>query len=184
VAISGNPETGGFTNRKQETLFSKERILSVASPAQDSPQKHNNMSQQNYANHRRMVPGFHYVAFALGLAILVGSLVNLFTAAPENHYSAALITALIILVFIIAWYTRTFALKAQDRAIRAEENLRHVVLTGKPLDSRLRMSQIVALRFAADEEFVALAGKAAAENLSANAIKQSITNWKEDHYRV
>ena len=146
--------------------------------------KQYNMSQQNYANHRQMVPGFHYVAFALGLAILIGSLVNLFTAAPENHYSAALITALILLVFLIAWYTRTFALKAQDRAIRAEENLRHFVLTGKLLDSRLRMSQIVALRFAGDEEFVALAGKAAAENLSANAIKQSITNWKADHYRV
>lgn len=146
--------------------------------------KPHNMSQQNYANHRQMVPGFHYVAFALGLAILVGSLVNLFTAAPENHYSAALITALIILVFLIAWYTRTFALKAQDRAIRAEENFRHYVLTGKPLDSRLRMSQIVALRFASDEEFVALAAKAAEEKLPADAIKKSITNWKADTYRV
>lgn len=142
------------------------------------------MAQQNYSNHRRMVPGFHYVAFALGLAILIGSLVNLFTAAPENHYSAALIVALIILVFLIAWYTRVFALKAQDRAIRAEENFRHYVLTGKPLDSRLRMSQIIALRFASDEELAALAQKAAEENLPANAIKKSITNWKADHYRV
>lgn len=142
------------------------------------------MSQQNYANHKRMVPGFHYVAFALGLAIFIGSLVNLFHSAPENHYSAALIVALILLVFIIAWYTRTFALKAQDRAIRAEENFRHYVLTGKPLDGRLRMSQIIALRFAGDDEFVALAQKAAAENLSAKQIKESIQNWKADTYRV
>ncbi len=142
------------------------------------------MSEQNYANHRQMVPGFHYVAFGLGLAILIGSLVNLFTAAPENHYSAALIVALIIMVFIIAWYTRVFALKAQDRAIRAEENLRHFVLTGKLPDSRLRMSQIIALRFAPDEELVALAQKAAEENFPANAIKQSIKNWKADKHRV
>lgn len=142
------------------------------------------MSEQNYANHRQMVPGFHYVTFGLGLAILIGSLVNLFTAAPENHYSAALITSLIILAFMIAWYTRVFALKAQDRAIRAEENLRHFVLTGKLHDSRLRMSQIIALRFASDEEFVVLAQKAAEENFPANAIKQSIKNWKADMHRV
>jgi hypothetical protein len=142
------------------------------------------MSQQNFANHARMVPGFHYVASLLGLAIFIGSLVNLYHASTENHYSAALIVALIILAFIVAWYTRVFALKAQDRAIRAEENLRHFVLTGKLLDSRLRMGQIIALRFASDEEFVALAQKAVAENLSAKDIKQAIKNWKADTYRV
>jgi uncharacterized membrane protein len=142
------------------------------------------MAQQNYSNHARMVPGFHYVAFGLALAIFIGSLVNLYHATPDTHYSAALIVALTILIILVAWYTRVFALKAQDRAIRAEENFRHFVLTGKPLDSRLRMSQIIALRFAGDEEFVALAQKAVDENLSAKAIKQSINNWKADTYRV
>ena len=142
------------------------------------------MAQQNYSNHIRMVPGFHYVASTLALAILIGSFVNLFHSTPETHYSAALIVAITILIILIAWYTRVFALKAQDRAIRAEENFRHFVLTGKPLNSGLRMSQIIALRFAGDDEFVALAQKAANENLSAKAIKQSIINWKEDTYRV
>ncbi len=142
------------------------------------------MAQQNYSNHTRMVPGFHYLAFTLALAILIGSFVNLFHSTPETHYSAALIVTITILIILIAWYTRVFALKAQDRAIRAEENFRHFILTGKPFDSRLRMSQIIALRFAGDEEFVALAQKAIDENLSAKAIKQSITNWKEDTYRV
>jgi len=142
------------------------------------------MSEQNYANHSRMVPGYHYVASTLWLAIFIGSWVNLFHSAPENHYSAALIVALTLVIAIIYWYTRAFALKAQDRAIRAEENFRHFVLTGKPLDSRLRMGQIIALRFASDEEFVALAQKAADEKLAAKEIKQSIKNWKADHYRV
>ena len=142
------------------------------------------MTQQNYSNHTRMVPGYHYVAGALWLAIFIGSFVNLFHSTPETHYSAALIVAMNILLVLIAYYSRAFALKAQDRAIRAEENFRHFVLTGKPLNSGLRMSQIIALRFAGDDEFVALAQKAANENLSAKAIKQAITNWKEDTYRV
>ncbi|MCP5111202.1 MAG: hypothetical protein GY953_10235, partial [bacterium] len=79
---------------------------------------------------------------------------------------------------------RLFPLKAQDRAIRAEENLRHYVLTGKLLDPQLTTRQVVGLRFAADEEFVELAQKAAAENLSEDAIKKAIKNWRADTYRV
>ena len=88
-----------------------------------------------------------------------------------------------ILVMLFA-FARTFALKAQDRAIRAEENLRHYVLTGKLLPSSLRVGQIVALRFAPDAEFPALVEKAATNNLSGKEIKQSIQNWKADFYRV
>ncbi|WP_372768783.1 DUF6526 family protein, partial [Lutibacter sp.] len=38
--------------------------------------------------------------------------------------------------------------------------------------------------FASDREFVALAEKAAMENLSENDIKKAISNWKADQYRV
>jgi hypothetical protein len=89
-----------------------------------------------------------------------------------------------LILGILFWYSRVFALKAQDRAIRAEENFRHFILTGKPLDNRLRMSQIVALRFASDEEFSLLAKKAIDENLSSREIKKSIKNWRADHNRV
>jgi hypothetical protein len=142
------------------------------------------MSTQNYANHVRLVPGYHYVASTLWLAILIGSLVNLFHAAPDNHYSAALIVAITVLLAIFYWYIRSFALKAQDRAIRAEENFRHFILTGKPLDSRLRLGQIIALRFASDAEFVGLAQKAADQSLSPKAIKQAVQQWRGDYHRV
>ena len=79
---------------------------------------------------------------------------------------------------------RTYALKAQDRAIRAEENLRHFILTGKPFDSRLNIRQIIALRFASDEELPALAKKAAEEKLRSKEIKQQIKDWREDNYRI
>ena len=75
-------------------------------------------------------------------------------------------------------------IKAQDRAIRAEENLRHFAMTGKLLDSRLTIRQIIGLRFASDEEFILLAKKAVDENLSEDAIKRTIKVWRGDFHRV
>ncbi len=85
---------------------------------------------------------------------------------------------------LLFWYARDFALKAQDRAIQAEENLRHFVLTGNLMDSRLTTSQIVALRFASDTEFLILSDRAANEKLNAEEIKKAIKNWKGDYHRA
>lgn len=142
------------------------------------------MKEQNFNNHAQMVPGFHYLAFGGIIALLGGSINYLLKSSAENKYLAALLVLASIVFILIAWFTRTFALKAQDRAIRAEENLRHYVLTGKLLPSSLRVGQIVALRFAPDAEFPALVEKAATNDLSGKEIKQSIQNWKADFYRV
>lgn len=142
------------------------------------------MGEQNFKNHSRYVPMYHFVASSLLLAILIGSIVNLVHSSRENLYSASLLVAISVLLFIFFWYARAFALKAQDRAIRAEENLRHYILSGKPLDSRLRLSQVIALRFAPDDELIELAIKAANENMSAKEIKMAIKKWKADHHRV
>lgn len=141
--------------------------------------------EQNFKNHTRLVPMYHGVAFLLAIAGLIGSIINLLNHHdPSNHYSAALIIVVFLVSLLILWYARVFALKAQDRAIRAEENFRHFILTGKPFDKNLRMGQIIALRFASDEEFPALTKKAVAENLDAKTIKQSIKNWRADYHRV
>lgn len=142
------------------------------------------MSTQQFSNHTRMHAPFHYVSAPLVIAGLIGSVVNLVTCKSENCYSASLLVVVFILLLIIGGLVRTYALKAQDRAIRAEENLRHFILTGKPFDSRLNIRQIIALRFASDEELPALAKKAAEESLRAKAIKQEIKNWREDNYRI
>jgi uncharacterized membrane protein len=142
------------------------------------------MQTQNFKNHARLVPLYHFVTFTLLVVILIGSIVNLSNSARENIYSASLLVALTIAVILIAFFARTFALKAQDRAIRAEENFRHFIATGQPLDNRLRMSQVIALRFAGDDEFVALAKKAASENMRAKEIKKAIQNWKGDYHRA
>ena len=142
------------------------------------------MKEQNFRNHSRYIILWTFITPILLIAILGGSIVNLIHADAHTHYSAALILLISVVLIIIYWYARAFALRAQDRAIRAEENLRHFMLTGKPLDSRLRMSQIIALRFAPDDEFLSLAKKAVEENLRSKEIKAAIQNWKADHNRV
>ena len=92
-----------------------------------------------------------------------------------------LMTGAFIIVFIVV---RTFPLKAQDRAIRAEENLRYFALTGKLFDKQITMHQIIALRFASNEELVALTDRTLKENLSSKAIKQAIKNWRADNHRM
>jgi hypothetical protein len=142
------------------------------------------MKSQNYANHRRYIPLYHFVTLLGTLILLIGTIVNLVKSSHENLYNASLLVFGSLLLMLTAFYARSFALKAQDRAIKAEENFRHYVLTGKPLDSKLTVRQIVGLRFASDEEFPELAKRAVAENLSENAIKKVITNWREDTYRA
>lgn len=142
------------------------------------------MTAQNFKNHAKLVPGFHYVGLLLILALLIGSFINLSHSAPENLYSASLI-CLVAFIAVILWiYTRTFSLKAQDRAIRAEENLRYYVLTGKLFPQELTVQQIIALRFASDAEFITLVDKAVKESLTNKEIKLAIQNWKADYYRV
>ena len=144
------------------------------------------MNSQNYRNHRQYVPMYHIVLFSLQLAILIGSVVNLVKSIGDHQriYSASLIVALIVALFILSSLARMFGLKAQDRAIRAEENLRHFALTGKLLDPRLGIRQVIGLRFASDDEFVALAKRAAEENLSEDVIRRAVRNWRADTYRV
>jgi len=144
------------------------------------------MKTQNYENHTMVVPMYHVVLFGILVLTLIGSLVNLYSSFGDHQrlYSASLITVIMVALIMLFFFCRVFALKAQDRAIRAEENLRHFVLTGKLLDPKLTLRQIIGLRFASDAEFVALAARAVAENLSEKDIKQAVKDWRADHARL
>ena len=145
---------------------------------------HKHMKTQDFNNHSRLVAGWHGITFFALLALLIGSFVNLAHAAPENLYSASLICLVAVILGFFFAYTRIFALKAQDRAIKAEESLRYYIMTGKALPAELKISQIIALRFASDAEYLALLDRAIKENLSNKEIKLAIQNWKADYYRV
>jgi len=144
------------------------------------------MPEQSYAKHAKFVPMFHFVLGPIILFTLIGSVVNLWQSLGDHErlYNASLIAAMSVALFLLFLSTRSFAMGVQDRAIRAEENLRHFALTGKLLDPRLSIKQIVGLRFASDAEFVELARKAAEGNMSQDAIKKAVTNWRADHDRV
>jgi cytochrome c biogenesis protein CcdA len=143
--------------------------------------------EQNFKNHTRLVPGFHFVLGILIIVGLLGASIGIFHAMNTtklNLHNALLILILFLIVALLFWYSRSFAIKAQDRAIRAEENLRYFSLTGKLFPAELKMGQIIALRFATNEEFLVLTDKAIAEKLSPKEIKMAIKTWRGDYHRA
>ena len=138
---------------------------------------------QNLANHVRWVPGYHFVLLGLLTLNLLFSLYDL------RHFSGTALFGLVVAVslILIAWYERTFAVAVQDRVIRLEERLRIEKLC-PDLAARaaaLDIKQIVALRFASDEELPALLRKVLDEDIrSGKEIKAQIRNWRADYARA
>ena len=140
---------------------------------------------QTYENHARYVIGYHVVLIGIALITLIAAGYMLVTRwGSDSMLEACILFGLALALAINVYYTRTFALKAQDRAIRAEERLRHFALTGTLPDPGLTTRQMIGLRFADDQEFVELVERAIKEGLSEKAIKQSVTTWRSDVYRV
>lgn len=145
------------------------------------------MQKQNFKNHVRYYAPHHFILLPL---ILVGVVISLVFAVKQTADSGAWygITA----VFLLLGYTSVmlrqhYALTVQDRLVRLEVRFRYFTLTGKrfePLEQQLSLSQILALRFAADEELPGLVQRAITEQLPAKAIKQSIQQWQGDYMRV
>jgi hypothetical protein len=140
------------------------------------------MKEQNFNKHSQYVPGFHVVTFAVILAALITAIVLMVSSGISTITIFGLLVA--VSLSLLFFYVRQFATGNQDRVIRAEENFRSYCLTGKPLDNHLTRSQVIALRFADDSEYAALADKAISQNLSPKDIKQSIQQWRADHHRV
>ena len=119
---------------------------------------------QTYANHRRLDPAYHYVAFALWIVLMVVSCLH----AIHHRSGARTMIVLLVFLFILRLKIRTYALRVQDRVIRLEETLRRQALlpAGQQADiARLRPGQFVALRFAADGELAERMAEALREDL-------------------
>jgi len=139
---------------------------------------------QNYKNHAKFIPVFHYIALPL---LLINFLAVLFGLAQDINFYALNELGLAVALIVVAVFTRLFALKAQDRVIRLEEQLRIQTLLPDALKAnagRLTMGQIVALRFASDEELAELTQDALDHNTPPNALKQAVKNWRPDYDRV
>ena len=146
------------------------------------------MKTQNYKNHGTLnylsrTSIFYYVLGALLLLLCSWYFVSSLWLKQDRV--VALLLFLFSLLHLISYFLfRSFALKAQDRAIRSEENLRLFVMTGKLLPKALKLGQIIALRFASDEEYLNLIHRALEENLTPDQIKKSIVNWRADYHRA
>ncbi len=145
--------------------------------------------QQNYSNHTRWFPLFHFVVMPLLVLNFLSHLVRLFLAAPESgRKTLAFWTLLSFALILLGLASRLQALKAQDRVIRLEEKLRYKEILSPELLKKaegLKTGQIIALRFASDEELPALVERTlGGEFAKTKDIKLAIKNWRGDYFRV
>ncbi len=144
------------------------------------------MSQQtpqNYANHTRFDPPFHFFllpVFALGLILsLIHFFYHLRESDMRDNFHSFLLIVLAVAMLTLTFKVRLYALKVQDRIIR--------LVLSEPLRSRipeLTEGQLCGLRFASDAEVPKLVERALNEKLKRKDIKQSIQNWRPDYWRV
>jgi len=144
------------------------------------------MTEQNFENHGKFVPSYHFFAVPVFLINFFWSLYRLkqLGISFEGIFGVILAAAFVVLVF----RARIFALAVQDRVIRLEERLRYERVLPADLQERsgeLTIGQIVSLRFASDAELPALARKVLDEKLTERkAIKQLIKQWRPDYLRA
>lgn len=139
---------------------------------------------QNLKNHARFDPAYHFLLFGLYLANLIYAGFHLYRQ-PSLSSGWYLVLSLLIIVPILK--LRTYPLKVQDRVIRLEERLRLQALAPQEWRTqlyRLSEDQLIALRFAADDEVVALAKQALEQNLNRKQIKERIGSWRPDDWRI
>lgn len=142
-------------------------------------------STQTYQNHTRWFPLVHFVLFPLAGINLLWAIVCVVKEFEWFRVQILLISLLIPAMIVAA---RLQALKAQDRVIRLEERLRYREVLPSELAKKtenFRARQIIALRFASDEELAELVERVAAGELTeSKEIKLAIKNWRSDHFRV
>ena len=140
---------------------------------------------QNFENHARFVPGFHGVTFGIFAINLIWSIYRLIRFPSVDNGIGLLLAVAFILLF---FYARIFALTVQDRIIRLEMELRLQQLL--PMDLRPRIpefavGQLIALRFASDDELPVLARRVLDEKLTdRKTIKKMIQKWRPDFLRA
>jgi uncharacterized membrane protein len=140
---------------------------------------------QNYQNHARWFPMFHYFALPVLFANFINAARHVWTAPSFNTAFAALVAAAIM---ILAVATRQMTTTVQDRIIRLEMRLRLKQVLPADLQGRidsLTRGQLVALRFASDAELPDLVREVLDGRLqTAKDIKQKVKNWQADWLRA
>lgn len=142
-------------------------------------------SGQTYKNHTRFLPAFHFFLIPVLLVNFINAIRHLWLMpALGTAWGVVFAVALLMLGFL----ARVQAITVQDRLIRLEMRLRLRQLLPPDLQPRineLTHRQLVAMRFASDEEMPDLAREVLGGNLpSTKAIKLRVKNWQGDYLRV
>jgi hypothetical protein len=146
---------------------------------------------QNFANHARWDPPFHFFVLPVMLITVITVGVHFLRHLDFEHpwlmvHNAWLLIVAIALMLAVL-KIRLYGLKVQDRVIRLEERLRLAAVLQEPLRSRIgeiAETQLLGLRFAPDTELPGLAKRCLDEKLSRKDIKQAIVNWRPDNHRI
>lgn len=142
---------------------------------------------QNFKNHGRLDPPYHYFVVVVLLANVILKIVHAFQDLPHHPITSIWRVLFAITLLLLAFKARSYPLAAQDRVIRLEEQLRFAALL-PPDDlaqtSKLSIAQIVALRFVSDAELPHVVHRALTENLTPKQIKATIKDWRGDYTRV
>jgi hypothetical protein len=140
---------------------------------------------QSFENHAKIVPGYHYWTTAL---LVLPTLWFGYRAASDFSMDRLALFLFAVGVVLAGFYLRAFPLGVQDRVIRLEERLRMERLLPADLRARvpdLTARQLVALRFASDEELADLARRVLDQKITERKeIKRLVRTWRADHQRI
>jgi hypothetical protein len=143
------------------------------------------MAEQSFKSHRRYIPIYHFVALPILILNVVAQV--LYFLKYHTLYKLFMIVVALALA-AIPFLLRTMIARVQDRVIRLEERLRLSNLLPAEMHARindLTPSQLVGLRFAPDDEVVALAQRCMSGELTTGEqIKKEIKNWRPDNLRA
>jgi Family of unknown function (DUF6526) len=140
---------------------------------------------QNYKNHPRLLPAFHFFV----LPVLLLNVLNEVRRAWRYPSEGALFVVVVAAaLFALAFLSRAQALTVQDRVIRLEMRLRLRQLLPPELHGRIQdltHGQLVALRFASDAELPGLVREILDGKLTTGKeIKLRVKNWQGDWLRA
>lgn len=144
------------------------------------------MKEQSIDNHARYFPLQHFIWLPLGAILGISTIVYGISKIIKEEFTLeiALLLGILIMAIISGMLARIYGVKLQDRIIRTEERLRYYMLTQERMTEQFTIDQLIALRFASDEEYVSLAKRTLKENLSSEEIKEGIKAWRADHDRI
>ena len=143
------------------------------------------METQSYANHRHN-PKLSFVGFLFLLLAIVAFVFRWFNIGGRYAMAVGLL-GLVASIQVLLSISRIYITKLQDRIIKLEMRVRCATLltpAQQAAYSQLGKAQVVALRFASDEELPALLERAVRENLDADQIKRAIQHWVPDWDRT